>query len=62
VSSAHAPAPHQVCTCFHGIGLHAIRANGARGACSVIYGPHGHPCGCNSFTIATDEVADGNQR
>ena len=32
--------------CGHGIGLHDIRTNGKRGACSVFTGPRGKQCEC----------------
>lgn len=44
---------HKTCICGCGIGLHAIRANGSRGACSVSRGPKAIPCPCKSYEEAT---------
>lgn len=45
------------CACSHVEVLHAIRANGSRGACSVSSGAQAVPCGCPKFTAA--EPDDG---
>jgi hypothetical protein len=44
---------HKTCTCGHGIGEHAIRANKTRGACSRSTGPKATPCPCKSYEEAT---------
>lgn len=42
-----------VCECKHGRGMHNIRTNGSRSACSVSDGPKATPCGCPSFREAS---------
>lgn len=44
---------HPVCQCTHGAGLHAIRTNRTRGACSVSTGPKAKPCPCTTFKEVT---------
>lgn len=41
-----------ICVCGHSIGLHNIRGNGTRGACSVSRGPRATPCPCKTFEEA----------
>ena len=43
------PAGPQRCACSHGIGMHDIRGNGTRSACSVFTGPRGGHCGCKNY-------------
>lgn len=37
------------CRCQHGIGMHDIRKNGTRSACSVLTGSRGEACGCEEY-------------